>query len=209
MVQGDSINFLTMVSDKFLANNGKSYKAKFRCKCGNIKEIAIYDVISGHTKSCGCIQRNYAKMRSYTHGDTYTRLYGIWSDMKSRCHNSNQTDYARYGGRGISVCRDWNCYENFRDWAINNGYSDNLTIDRIDVNKGYSPDNCRWATAKQQSRNKRNNIRITYKGETKVLVEWCEQLNLPYGTIEMRIHRGWNGVDALTKPIKNKGGKHI
>lgn len=207
MVQGDSINFLTMVSDKYLASDGKVYKAKFRCKCGNTKEIVINDVIRGHTRSCGCIQRNYAKMRSSKHGETYTRLYGIWCSMKGRCSNSNKLDYARYGGRGISVCKDWNSFDNFRDWAINNGYSDNLTIDRIDVNKGYSPNNCRWATTKQQSRNKRNNIRITFRGETKVLVEWCEQLNLPYGTIETRIHRGWNGVDALTKPIKNMGGK--
>lgn len=207
MVQGDTVNFLTMVSDKYLASDGKVYKAKFRCKCGNTKEIVVNDVIRGHTRSCGCIQRNYAKMRSYKHGETYTRLYGIWCSMKGRCSNSNKLDYARYGGRGINVCEDWNSFDNFRDWAINNGYSDNLTIDRIDVNKGYSPNNCRWATTKQQSRNKRNNIRITFRGETKVLVDWCEQLNLPYGTIEMRIHRGWNGVDALTKPIKNMGGK--
>ena len=128
--------------------------------------------------------------------------------MLDRCSNPNYAEHRYYFDRGISICEDWkNDFLAFKEWSERNGYADNLTIDRIDNAKGYSPDNCRWTTTKQQSRNRRNNILITYDGETKTLVEWCEQLNLPYGTIEMRINRGWNGVEAITKPIIKKGGK--
>ena len=207
-VKGETINYLTMVSNPI--KEGKRKFAIFRCHCGKEKKIRIDQVTSGNTKSCGCMQKalhNYSRL-NYRHGERNTRLYNIFHKMQERCYNPNYAERQYYSDRGITVCDEWKGnYVAFRNWSLNNGYANNLSIDRIDVNKGYSPDNCRWVDAKVQSRNRRNNLLVTMNGETKILMEWCEELGLPYGTVLMRIHRGWDSVDALTKPIKRiKGG---
>lgn len=203
MHKGETKNFLTMISDKMPGTNKYNSRALFQCKCGNIKAIIIHSVTTGRTKSCGCLQLAYAKMKSYKHGDSETRLYRIWGNMKNRCGNPNYTESQYYGGKGITVCKEWQSdFEAFRDWALNNGYSDSLSIDRIDGNKGYFPDNCRWVDCKTQSRNRRSCIYIEYNGEKKDLTEWCEILNLPAATIRRRVYRGWDKVRALTEPIQ-------
>lgn len=112
--------------------------------------------------------------------------------MRYRCYNINDKEYSWYGGRGITICDEWlNDFMSFYDWSMNNGYQDNLTIDRIDNNKGYSPINCRWTTRKEQARNTRRNRLITIDGETKCLAEWCEVFNLNYHTVKRRLYRGW------------------
>ena len=126
-----------------------------------------------------------------------TRLNCIYNGMKTRCYNSNEGIYKNYGGRGITVCEEWLNNERigkstkwwiaFKKWALSNGYSDNLTIDRIDVNKGYSPDNCRWVSMKEQNNNRRSNHFITYKGKTQTLAQWCEELNLEYSVVAARL----------------------
>lgn len=122
--------------------------------------------------------------------------------MKDRCYNYNHNAYKDYGGRGITICDEWlNDFMAFYDWSMSNGYSDNLTIDRIDNNKGYSPDNCQYVSMKQQCRNRRNTIYITYNGKTKTLIDWCELLDLKYETIRRRFYRGWD-VKKLFTPIK-------
>lgn len=202
MVKGEKKNLLTMISDKRKGTNKYNSRALFQCDCGNIKDIIIHSVATGQTKSCGCLQLAYAKMKSYKHGDSETRLYRIWCNMKNRCNNPNYMESQYYSDKGITVCEEWQSnFEAFRDWALNNGYSDNLSIDRIDGSKGYSPDNCRWADCKTQSRNRKSNIYITHNGKTKILVEWCEDLNLPYQTIRRRLKRGWEPEKALTEPI--------
>lgn len=127
------------------------------------------------------------------------RLYNIWRNMKQRCYNKNHAKYKNYGGRGIQVCDEWRTdFMLFYNWAINNGYKDNLTIDRIDVNGNYEPDNCRWATPKQQSRNTTKNRYYTINNETHCLSEWCEILNLNYKTIYARIFEfNWPVMQAL------------
>ena len=210
MVKGETSNYLTMISDPLTGCKNSYPKAWFRCVCGKEKIIGIKNVSGGTTKSCGCKQSYLSSLakHNYKHGERYTRLYNIFHKMQSRCYNPNYREHCYYSDRGITICDEWkNNFVAFRDWALKNGYKDNLTIDRIDVNKGYSPDNCRWVTPKQQSRNKRNNIPITYNEKTKILIEWCEELSLPYATILARLRRGWNGVDALTKSIKDMGGK--
>lgn len=142
-----------------------------------------------------------------------TRLNNIYANMKRRCYNPKSEVYKYYGGRGITICEEWNNsevvhlesggnsskgFQAFKKWALENGYEDNLTIDRIDVNKGYSPENCRWVSMKVQSNNLRNNVRLTYKGRTQTIHEWCEELNLNYDRIRHRICRaGWTVEKAF------------
>ena len=205
MVKGETINMLTMISNPYPGVGKYNNRAMFQCKCGNTKEILVKSVVYGRTKSCGCIQLDYARRRSYTHGATYTRLYKIWTNMKTRCYNPNYKDPQYYSDKGIAICDEWvNDFAAFREWSLEHGYADDLTIDRIDGNKGYSADNCRWATPKQQSRNRMSNNLITIGGETRCLIEWCEKLNLPYATIEMRIRRGWNKEEAVLTPIRRR-----
>jgi hypothetical protein len=127
--------------------------------------------------------------------------YQSWVEMRTRCHNSSRDSYQDYGGRGIRVCDRWrDSFESF--WAdMGSTYEPGLTIDRIDVNKGYEPGNCQWATRKQQNRNTRRNMMIQFRGETRCLGEWCELLDLPYHSIYTRLSRGWPVERALTEPI--------
>lgn len=134
------------------------------------------------------------------HGLSKTRLYRIYSKMKQRCYAPDNHEYRYYGGRGITICDEWlQSFVAFYDWAMDHGYHDSLTIDRIDSNKGYSPDNCRWLSMKGQNNNRRCNLVITLNGKTQTLSEWSRELNLPYGTIHRRITvLGWSIEEALT-----------
>lgn len=136
---------------------------------------------------------------NFKHGKTRTRLYDTWHHMKQRCYNSNDKNYKYYGGRGIAVCDEWkDDFISFHNWATNNGYKEGLTIDRIDVNGNYEPNNCRWFNRKQQARNRRNTRMITCKGETKPLAEWCEVLGLNYWTVISRLDRlNWSIEKSL------------
>lgn len=119
----------------------------------------------------------------YKHGKSNTRLHRIWQNMKNRCRNPRNPDYKYYGGRGITVCEEWNDFICFEKWATKNGYSKDLTLDRVDVNSGYCPNNCRWVTRKVQSNNKRNLHLIEYKGEVRTLTQWSELLSIPITTL--------------------------
>lgn len=138
-------------------------------------------------------------MKYTKHGKRKTKLYNVWNTMRDRCYNKNNKRYKDWGGRGIAVCDEWrNDFMNFYNWAYENGYNENLTIDRIDNNKGYEPSNCRWVTRKQQARNRRSNINFTYNGETHCIVEWCELLGLKPKTVYQRIHYyNWSIEKAL------------
>ena len=134
----------------------------------------------------------------FIHGLRHTRLYSTWCRIKRKCYNPNDDHYKYYGARGIKVCDEWlNNPKAFYNWSMENGYQNNLTIDRIDVNGNYEPNNCRWVDMSTQVRNRRNTIYLTYKGETKPLMEWCEILHLKYGTIKRRYYKGWDAVKIL------------
>lgn len=173
-----------------------------QCDCGGVKSVRSDALISGVTKSCGCLKAEQDKINltaNHSHKQSGTRLYVIWQGMKSRCYNHNDARYDRYGRRGIKVCDEWkNSFQNFYDWAIENGYSENLTIDRINNDGDYSPQNCRWANLKEQSRNRSTNINITIGNATKTLTEWCEIFELDFNTIEARYKRnGFIGINEL------------
>lgn len=130
------------------------------------------------------------------------RIYKLWSHLKDRCYCKNNKDYKHYGNRGITICESWkHNFINFYSWALSNGYSDNLSIDRIDVNGNYEPDNCRWVTAKQQARNRRNNKFITYNGETHCISEWAEIIGIERKCLEYRV-RKWNDLNRIfNRPV--------
>ena len=134
------------------------------------------------------------------------RLRSVWMNMIQRCHNPKHRQYRYYGGRGITVCDEWrNDYLCFREWALKNGYVQGLTIDRINNNDGYSPQNCRWTTHKEQNRNRRSNHNITLNGETKCLTEWAEINGLSVPTVRKRLKDGWSTEDALSVPVHTRG----
>lgn len=173
-----------------------------KCECGNEVIVHACHLRSGHTVSCGCFNLEKASTMFKTHDLTHTRLYHTWSNMKTRCYNSNNKRYKDYGDRGISICKEWKeDFQNFYDWSMANGYKENLTIDRIDVNGNYEPSNCRWVEMKIQQRNKTNNKLITINGESRCLPEWCERFNIRYGKVKSRIYKcHWSPEKALTTP---------
>lgn len=183
---------------------------KCKCDCGGYIITTANILKRGKAQSCGCLQKEKAAMQHYRHGQYKSRLYGIWEEMKRRCKDKKCWKYQYYGGKGIAVCNTWDeDYLSFAEWALKHGYSDNLSIDRIDNNKGYSPDNCRWATKREQARNRSNNVLITYNGKTQILVEWCEELNLPYSLMQSRIKKGWTAERAFTTPKLNTGRRKL
>lgn len=170
-----------------------------KCDCGNRKEILAYDLRKGVTTSCGCYQRQRSKEANATHGATESRLYNTWSHMKGRCLNPNDGSFGRYGGDGVSVCTEWlNSFETFRDWAMANGYRDDLTIDRIDGTKGYEPSNCRLATTEVQNNNKKNNIIVEYNGESMTLGQLSKAVSVDYCKLWRCIKSGMD-VDAAIR----------
>ena len=159
-----------------------------QCECGKITEVIGSHLLDGSVVSCGCYQKEQTSKCHKKHGKHDSRIYHIWCAMKSRCHNPNNQDYKDYGGRGITVCKEWN--ENFNafwSWAIENGYSNNLPIDRINTNGNYCPENCRWADDYQQANNHRNTLIYNYNGETHSLSEWARMIGISPNTLYCRI----------------------
>ena len=138
----------------------------------------------------------------YVHGGTGTRLHNIWLSMRERCYRENHPYYGDYGGRGITICDEWDDFTKFRDWAIANGYADNLTIDRIDSNGNYEPLNCRWATMKEQQNNRRSNRIVYYKGLKYTLTELSEKAGINKTTLKERLNNGWSVEDAVNRPVR-------
>lgn len=180
---------------------------KCRCDCGNEVIIIGSHLLNDNTHSCGCYKREITSERMVSHGKSNTRLHHIWKNMRQRCSNPHKPDYKYYGGKGITVDDIWNDYEVFAKWAIGNGYRDDLTIDRIDVNGNYCPDNCRWVSMTEQARNMSRNRVITYNGESHCLSEWGEILGINDKVLGHRINAyGWSVERAFTTPVRILGG---
>ena len=152
------------------------------------------------------MKKSIKKKKQIRHGLSHTRLHRIWHSMYCRCYYSSTNQYKNYGGKGIKVCDEWKHIEgfiNFYNWAISNGYSDELTLDRIDNGKDYCPENCRWSTLKEQSNHRTNNVFYTYKGKTKTSKQWCDEYGISQTTLNDRLNRGWTLEQALN--ISTKG----
>jgi len=170
----------------------------FSCDCGVQKELIASDILKGSTKSCGCLRHENSCISKHRGGKT--RLYSIWKGMRSRCMNENDKDYKNYGGRGIKICEEWSEFVPFRDWALNNGYQNNLTIDRTNNNGNYEPSNTAWKNLTEQARNRRNTVWYDIEGVNKPLIEWCQILNVKYTTAFERHRR--TGVYFLQQELQ-------
>jgi hypothetical protein len=173
-----------------------------KCYCGNIFKTVPQNIFQKTVKSCGCLFLETRDL-SKTHGKSKTVLYRRWSNMHERCRSDVERIRRNYKDRGITVCEEWTHFEPFYDWAQDSGFAPNLELDRIDNNKGYSPNNCRWATRKEQSSNQRlrsNTKYITYKGETKTLKEWSDLTGLTKNNIKSRLFQGWTIERTLSTP---------
>ena len=170
-----------------------------RCDCGKIKVVPNCALLNWGQKSCGCTTGGK------THGESKTRLYDVWSNMVERC-TRNRERYKHYHGKGIRVCDEWrHDFTAFRDWALKNGYSDKLSIDRIDVNGNYEPSNCRWVTLRQQMNNRTTSVRITAFGETLTIAEWVRKTGINEGTLRTRLYRlHWTPEKALSTTTKQR-----
>lgn len=189
---GKRFGKLTVIKDVGRKHGGVLWLCQ--CDCGNTKEVMSQSLLNGATTSCGCHNREIITK----HNKSRTRLYHTYQCIKDRCTNPNAQEYARYGGRGISLCDEWlNSKESFFEWALKNGYRNGLSIDRIDNNGDYCPENCRWVTAKEQARNRSTNVVLEYNGEKHCLSEWAELLNENYAKLLSRHRRGWATKDIL------------
>lgn len=177
--------------------NGKT-RWLCKCDCGNEKKILLDSLIRGRSKSCGCYRKVVTSENRKKHGKSCgNRLYRIWIGMRNRCNNQNREYYKNYGGRGIKVCEEWRDFGVFEKWSFENGYEDELTIDRIDVNGDYEPTNCRWVTRKTQANNTRVNITTKIDGIEKTLSEHAEYYNVNYPALVYRYSIGLRDKDLL------------
>ena len=192
-------------------NKSRNALWKCICDCGEFAVVASGDLRRKRggrksgcgTISCGCLRKTEPAKANTKHGMFGTRIYTIWSGMIARCENTRHRSFANYGGRGIRVCDEWRAsFEAFHLWAAENGYDDTLTIDRVDNDRGYSPDNCRFASNDDQQRNKRNNRLLTARGKTMTLAEWADETGINPATIGWRLNAGWSVEDALFNEVR-------
>ena len=191
---GQKFGRLTVIEELSERNKHGKIVYKCICDCGNTVNASGHLLRNGTIKSCGCLR---LEGRS-THRKSGTRLYRILHHVKDRCYRTKNKDYQHYGDRGIKVCQEWlDDFMSFYNWAINNGYQENLTIDRIDVNGNYEPDNCRWVDQKTQTNNKRNSVYLTYEGKTQTITQWADELNCNRSAMYIRHRKGWSDKECL------------
>ncbi len=192
---GERFGYLTVI--RRAGSTPKDALWLCKCDCGNEVIRPARHLHTGVRSSCGC------KYPITTHGCTGTRLYNIWAGMKQRCYDKKDPTYERYGKKGITVCAEWIYdFPVFREWALKNGYDDTLSIDRINNSKGYGPDNCRWATVKEQSNNRTNNRVYEVNGTIGNITQLSEKFGILSATARARIDRGWDATRAFTQPTR-------
>lgn len=203
--EGDVFGRLTVIREVESVLSGKMLRRFYECKCecGTITRVRLEYLRSGHTQSCGCFRVEQTINALTTHGDRKSKLYSVWAGMVSRCRNQSP----RYGGRGISVCDEWNTsYSAFASWAKANGYNEHLTIDRIDNDGNYEPNNCRWVTCKIQSNNRSTNKVLSAFGEEKNISQWAEDSRclVSFKTLHQRVtYMNWDAERAITTPSRS------
>lgn len=199
---GQTFSRWTVISEEGRNKDG-DIKWLCKCECGTSRSVSSKGLRKGTSKSCGCLKQELTIKHGHASNGKETRLYRIWHGMKDRCLNPNSKDYQNYGGRGITIHPTWLDYNNFLNWSLNNGYRNDLQIDREDVNGNYSPNNCRFVTSKVNANNRRSNTLITINNQTKTLAEWSDISGVSSATIKARINRGWVG-EKIIKKVESK-----
>lgn len=169
------------------------------CDCGSIRLVSARELFNGYSLSCGHATR-FSGEEKRTHGQSESKVYKVWSSMKSRCLNPKDQSYANYGGRGVTICNEWMGFEAFHAWAMLSGYKPGLTIERKDNDGNYSPENCTWIPKADQSNNRRMCKQIQYHGETHTMKDWALILGVPYHRLQSRLWHGWDVISAFEEP---------
>lgn len=207
---GTRVGRLTVI-EMVTGGNANTRKYRCVCDCGGEKITSEDNLRRGHTRSCGCLRYGHggSKKKNIFLGSD-SKLYRTWDGIKSRCFNQNNHNYHNYGGRGITMCNEWkNDYNTFKQWALENGYDEtggrNCSIERININGNYGPDNCKWATAKEQGNNRRTNTIIVYNGVKYTLSQLADKAGLNYSTFISRYSRGWDINKIMNCPVRRYG----
>lgn len=207
------MNFIDLKGQEFGSLKVLEYLGKSKwlceCKCGNKIIVLGGNLKRGNTQSCGCKRKKQSRINGKNNekyvqikqNTLYKKLYTTWIGIRRRCKSKKSSKYKDYGGRGIDICKQWDNFENFFEWSINNGVKSNLSIDRIDNNGNYEPNNCRWATSKIQQRNRRNSHIVKFKSNTYCITELAEKYNINIRTLRGRLKRGWTIEKAITMEV--------
>ena len=203
-LEGQRFGRWTVIEQAGVDGRGeKMYRC--RCDCGTISVVRSSNLRTGRSSSCGCFANELTSERSKTHGMTNTRLFRIWSGIKHRCYIESDYHYKWYGMRGITMCDEWKGdFMAFYNWSMANGYCDNLSIDRIDNDGNYCPENCRWVSQSEQTRNQCRNIMLTYNGETLCAADWAKKTGISDSTIYWRKKHGWSDERILSEPVHRR-----
>lgn len=186
---------------KYESSVGTGRRGLYLCRCGIEYITLVRKVLNGNSSSCGCYRKENLALIKTTHGESGTKLYKVWFEMKERCKNQDNPSYKDYGRRGIYVCSEWE--NSFSTFTFDMGPRlPGYSLERINNNKGYSPDNCRWATSTEQANNKRNNVLIQWAFQTKTLREWSVELGISYNVLRDRWRRGWSPDKMFTEPLR-------
>lgn len=200
---GRKFGLLTVIREGKTVNKNRAWRCK--CKCGKVKNILGSNLTGGRSKSCGCLQKENASKASKTHGGAGTRLYNLYKGMKQRCTNQNLPSYKYYGGKGITICEEWlSDFSKFKEWCLRNQYTDQRTIDRINPNGNYCPENCRWVSFEKQQNNKLNSVFITINNEKKTAAEWAKENKINKQTLYSKIYRLLRDLKIEGKNVKIK-----
>lgn len=196
---GQRFGKLLVISETTERSSNGSIKWLCKCDCGTEKVIAAKNLVGNKAKSCGCLNRATKNVR---HGLSREKAYSIWNAMMSRCYNSNSKSYCNYGQRGIAVCEAWHDPSVFVEWSKRSGYKEGLTIDRIDVNGNYSPENCRWIPRSEQMSNMSTNHLVEFGGKTQTIAQWSRETGIKPTTIMMRLNKyHWSAEKTLTTKV--------
>lgn len=201
VVVGQRFSRWTVIGESFM--RGKYRYVRCQCECGVTKDVAVRSIAKRLSQSCGCLIGEVAAQTSFKHGGKGTGTYHVWKHMRQRCQNPKCKDYPNYGGRGIAICQRWNSFELFlQDMGPRPAGS---TIERVDNEGGYCPENCIWQPREKQNQNKRSNRVLDHKGESHTLAEWGRITKIPARTIQRRLFLGWSVARALSEPIHYRG----
>ena len=198
---GSTFVRLTTISETYsqMCSSRKRRFVSCRCECGNILTVSVENLTTNHTQSCGCLHKEQTSQANGTHRMTGTPIYRAWRNMINRCKNTKVKCYKYYGGKGVTVFSDWLDFPTFQKWAIEAGYKDHLTIERLDNSIGYCPENCTWIPQSMQSRNRTTSIFLTLRGERKTIAEWGRDPRSKYkrSSIQARLKAGHSPESAV------------